>query len=119
MIGAASKKENIRKGQKRKYYYQSSDESDTEIEISNESGSDQDYLGEESNHNDDGNRYRYTRLHTKKCTLSNLLQDMFRVSIMKGFLRHECSSALREFPSFYTNCEHFTEVPPRSTYFYE
>ena len=40
MIGVASKKENIQKGQRRKYY-QSSDERGTETEISNENGSDQ------------------------------------------------------------------------------
>ena len=40
MIGVASKKENIQKGQRRKYY-QSSDERSTETEIYNENGSDQ------------------------------------------------------------------------------
>ena len=52
---ASKKKKTFEKVRKESIIYQSSDESDTEIEIYHENGSDQDYLSEESNHNDGGN----------------------------------------------------------------
>ena len=53
MIEVASKKENIWRRKKRKYVFESSDESDTETEYSDESESDQDNFSEEPRHHGD------------------------------------------------------------------